>query len=191
MSMNLLHKWCCRSAGWSVFSRRVLLPWALGDADLGRSTVEIGPGFGANTDYLNERAGSVTAVEIDPDYADHLRKRFASTGGVRVIEGDGTDTGLASRGFSSVVSMAMLHHVPTPALQDALFAEAFRVLEPGGVFVGGDGSPTLPFAAMHIGDTYNPMPPATLPDRLSEAGFTDVSVDTTPGALRFSARVPS
>ena len=33
----------------------------------------------------------------------------------------------------------MLHHVPTDRLQDRLFAEAFRVLRPGGVFAGDRG----------------------------------------------------
>ena len=32
----------------------------------------------------------------------------------------------------------MLHHVPSPALQDRVFSEARRVLRPGGVFVATD-----------------------------------------------------
>ncbi|MFE0748393.1 class I SAM-dependent methyltransferase [Gordonia sp. NPDC058843] len=190
MAMNVLHRWCCRSHAWSIVSGRVLLPWALDGADLGGSVLEIGPGYGANTSFLASRAEAVTAVEIDPGYVEHLRQRHAADQRVRIIEGDATDTGLAAGDYSSVVSMAMLHHVPTEGLQDALFAEARRLLSPGGVFVGGDGTPTPPFALVHVGDTYNPVRPATLPGRLEHAGFVDVRVDTTPGALRFSARAP-
>ena len=61
--------------------------------------------------------------------------------------------------FSSVVCFTMLHHVPTPPLQDRLCAEAFRVLGPGGVFAGSDGVHSLGCRIVHIGDTYNPVLP--------------------------------
>jgi hypothetical protein len=35
----------------------------------------------------------------------------------------------------------MLHHIPDPAGQDALFARVARALKPGGVFVGVDSLP--------------------------------------------------
>src|SRR5271168_86568 len=84
----------------------------------------------------------------------------------RIINRDGTNTGLPDNEFSSVVSFTMLHHVPTAELQDKLFAEAFRVLRPGGVFAGSDGVPSLVFSILHFRDTCNPVPSTTLPDRL-------------------------
>ena len=72
-----------------------------------------------------------------PPMAERLRERYGDR--ARIITGDGTDTGMPADEFSSVVSFTMLHHVPTAALQDRLFAEAFRVLRPGGVFAGSDG----------------------------------------------------
>ena len=71
----------------------------------------------------------------------------------------------------------MLHHVPTDRLQDQLFAEAFRVLTPGGVFAGSDRLPSLPFRIIHIGDTYNPIRPDDLRTRLGQAGFGDIHID--------------
>ncbi|GHF16232.1 hypothetical protein GCM10010359_17110 [Streptomyces morookaense] len=47
------------------------------------------------------------------------------------MHGGGTHMPFADGRFDSVVCFTMLHHVPTPAAQDRLFAEAHRVLRPG------------------------------------------------------------
>jgi hypothetical protein len=78
----------------------------------------------------------------------------------------------------------MLHHVPSPALQDRLFAEARRVLRPGGVFRAMDSRPSLAFRLLHVGDTMVPVDPDALPGRLSSAGFASSKVHT--GARRFA-----
>jgi SAM-dependent methyltransferase len=91
---------------------------------------------------------------------------------------------------TSVVCFTMLHHVPTPQLQDQLFAEAFRVLQPAGVFAGSDGVPSIPFRIAHVRDTCNPVSPDSLPDRLRHAGFSDVHVDVARGEQRWRAVNP-
>lgn len=131
--MNLVHRLCCSSRYWARSVERELLPWALADVDLGDSTLEIGPGYGANMRCLVDMTPRLTAVEIDPPMTERLQAKYGSR--AHIINGDGTDTGLPSDEFSSVVCFTMLHHVPTPALQDRLFAEAFRVLRPGAVFM--------------------------------------------------------
>jgi SAM-dependent methyltransferase len=108
----------------------------------------------------------------------------------RVIHGDGSNTGLPDTSFASVVCFTMLHHVPTDRLQDQLFAEAFRVLRPGGVFAGSDRLPSLPFRLIHIGDTYNPIRPDELETRLGLAGFTDIRTDVAGVRLRWRANKP-
>jgi len=45
--------------------------------------------------------------------------------------------------------------------RDALFAEAFRVLRPGGVFAGSDSVASLRFRLLHIRDICNTVPPET------------------------------
>lgn len=185
MSMNVCHRLCCSSNYWARSVERKLLPWALAGVDLGAKTLEIGPGYGANLRVLVDRTPDLTCVEIDEPMAARLRERYGSR--ATVINGDGTHTGLPDADFNSVVCFTMLHHVPTPALQDRLFAEAFRVLNPGGVFAGSDGLHSLGFRLVHIGDTYNPVPPDTLPERLRRAGFTDVYVDTKRGEQRWRA----
>jgi 16S rRNA (adenine1518-N6/adenine1519-N6)-dimethyltransferase len=53
----------------------------------GDRIVEIGPGLGALTERLIERAGHVTALEIDRDLAARLRARY-TTEQLTLIEGD-------------------------------------------------------------------------------------------------------
>ncbi|MEU6271627.1 hypothetical protein ABZ871_04240 [Streptomyces populi] len=86
----------------------------------------------------------------------------------------------------------MLHHVPTAAHQDRVFAEAARVLRPGGVFAGSDSRPSLRFRLLHVRDTMNTVDPDGLPARLEAAGFTDASVTVHAGGgvLRFRATRP-
>ena len=83
----------------------------------------------------------------------------------------------------------MLHHVPTIELQDRLFAEVARVLRPGAA-AGRQRQPGQRRARPHHeGDTYNPVDPATLPDRLAAAGFADVDVRTNEFGWAVIARV--
>jgi SAM-dependent methyltransferase len=188
MAMNLLHRRCCSSQRWAKQVEDQMIPWALDGVDLGDNVLEIGPGYGANIRVLIDRAPRYTAVEIDPVMAKALQDRYGSR--ARIIHGDGTDTGLPDREFSSVVCFTMLHHVPTPVLQDRLIAEAYRVLRPGGVFAGSDGAPSWKFRIIHFRDTYNPVSPDALPERLQRAGFVDVRVDVRDGRQRWRATKP-
>jgi len=189
MAMNLLHRIRCSSANWEKMVVDKLLPWALDDVELGSRTLEIGPGYGATLRALLDRASSLTAVEVDRSMADRLNRQYGDR--AHIIHGDGTKTGLPDSHFSSVVCFTMLHHVPSAQLQDRLFGEAFRVLEPGGVFAGSDGVPALSFRLKHIADTYNPIASADLLGRLQTAGFADVRVDVMGGRQRWRATKPT
>jgi SAM-dependent methyltransferase len=185
MAMNVCHRLCFSSDRWAKEVEGHVLPAVLADVDLGDNTLEIGPGYGAFLRVLVDMTPKLTAVEIDTPMAERLQRLYGDR--ARIINGDGTDTGLPANEFSSVVSFTMLHHVPTAELQDRLFAEAFRVLRPGGVFAGSDGVPSLMFRILHFRDTCNPVPPETLPDRLRAAGFTDVDVQVGTGRQRWRA----
>ena len=188
MAMNLVHRLCCSSDYWAKTVEQKLLPWVLRDVELGDATLEIGPGYGANLRALAGKT-KLTAVEIDEPMANRLVNKYGDR--ARILQGDGTDLELPDSEFDSVVCFTMLHHVPTPALQDQMFSEVFRVLQPGGAFAGSDGVPSRVFSMMHIGDTCNPADPATMADRLRRVGFTDVETEVHKAEQRWCAVKPA
>lgn len=58
----------------------------------GENVIEVGPGRGALTAVLAQRARRVVAVEVDRDLAADLRSAFAATPNVALIERDVLDT---------------------------------------------------------------------------------------------------
>jgi SAM-dependent methyltransferase len=187
--MNLLHNRICASDKWADYVRTGLFPAVLEGVDLGENVLELGPGLGVTTRQLAERVPRLTALEVDEKYVARLRRELGSS--TEIVHGDATDMPFHDASFTAVACFTMLHHVPAPDLQDRLFAEACRVLRPGGVFVGSDGRMSLRFRIIHLGDTLVPVDPATLPARLEAAGFTDVTVSPAPGRVHFTARKPA
>lgn len=173
--MNDDHAQFCASEEWRAALRDEILPNVLGTVDLGDDLLEVGPGYGATTDYLRGRVGRVTVVEIHPELAARLAERYAGTN-VEVVEGDATALDFEDRRFSAATSFFMLHHVPTPELQDRLFAEVARVLRPGGAFVAADSMASDGLREFHHDDVYQPIDPAELAGRLARAGFADTQV---------------
>jgi len=162
----------------------------LGGHTLGGSVLEIGPGPGRSTDVLRAHVKRLTVVEAERRAAAALQRRFADTN-VTVVHGDGTDLPFRRGRFSAVVAMTMLHHVPTPQAQDALLAEARRVLRSGGRLYGVDSLDSPGFRGFHAGDTCVPVDPDGLPARLVAAGFRRPDVERDEDMLRFTAEVPS
>ena len=185
--MNAEHLRLCASAEWAQLVAEELLPWVLGDDELGPDVLEIGAGPGLVTDLLVERAPRITAVEIDPGLADALRERMA-TRPVEVVTGDATSLPLPADRFSAAACFTMLHHIPDAAGQDRALAEIARVLRPGGLLLGTDGEDTPARRALHVGDVFTPIDPATLADRLADAGFVDAAVESNGDRFRFRAR---
>jgi SAM-dependent methyltransferase len=177
--MNKAHE-MCGSDEWRQAIREVILPWALGETDLGDDVLEVGPGYGATTDVLSQSVPKLTSVELDPELAAMLRERFAAVPSVEIVNADATTLAYADGTFSGAACFTMLHHVPSDELQNRLFSEIARVLRPGGALVASDSLGSDELAAHHEGDTYHPVEPSTLPDRLAAVGFTDVDVRTNP-----------
>lgn len=187
--MNRLHGWYCASALWKNALANSILPWVLDGVELGQNVLEVGPGPGLTTDILRQRFSNVTAIEIDPQLAAALKQRMSGTN-VTVVEGDATNMPFEDQNFSGVVSFTMLHHIPSPALQDQLFAQVFRVLKPGGTFAGIDSRSNFLFELIHIGDTNTPVDPITLGRRLEKVGFTNIKVESNTRRFRFRAQRP-
>ncbi len=186
--MNRLHHWLCRSTQWGkVVQDRI--PWVLANADLGGRMLELGPGPGLTTDQLRHKVGRLTAIEIDRNLAESLRRRLVGTN-VEVVTGDATAMPFPDASFSAGSSFAMLHHVPSLELQDRLLREVWRVLKPGGAFVGSDTLETWMMRLLHLGDDFVPINPDSFAPRLSAAGFEVLQIEKNPYAFRFHARRP-
>ncbi len=187
--MNSVHNLICSSGWWAGKVEGELLPWALRDVEPGAEVLEFGPGFGATSRVLARRPGRLSVLELEPQYCERLRSTLGEE--VGVTQGDATRMPYEDRSFSGVLCFTMLHHLHSPELQDEAFAEALRVLRPGGVFAGSDslGTGTL-FKLIHVGDTLNPIDPGTLPERLAAAGFERPQVETGGRSLRFRAYRP-
>jgi SAM-dependent methyltransferase len=188
-SMNALHERLCKSDRWARSVRDAILPAALADVDLGDDPLELGPGPGRTTELLLDRTDRLTALEIDVAAAERLRARSDSTR-LTVVEGDATAMPFPAGRFSAVVALTMLHHLPTSAAQDQLFAEVARVLRPGGWLCGSDGLLSPRFRLIHIWDTLTPIDPHLLPNRLRAAGLTEVRITRGKTRVAFQARRP-
>jgi SAM-dependent methyltransferase len=185
--MNGVHRWMCRLAYWRKVLDREVMPWVLGGVELGEDVLEVGPGPGLTTDLLRSRIARMTALEIDQALAVSLAARLGESN-VTVVRGDATAMPFEDARFSGTVSFTMLHHVPSPDLQDKLLREIRRVLRPGGMFAGVDSRQSLRMRLLHIRDTLVPVNPDTFGSRLEAAGFQDVFIETNDRAFRFHAR---
>jgi ubiquinone/menaquinone biosynthesis C-methylase UbiE len=181
--MNPLHNLFCGSAKYERMFRERLLPAVTAGVELdGADVLEIGPGFGAGTAWFAERAGSVTAVEYDAKLAEKVRQRVPAA---QVINASGASMPLDDASYDVVVCTTMLHHVPTDAEQDALLAEARRVLKPDGVFCGSDSRSSLLFKVAHFGDVMNVVDTDTFAARLERAGCREPKLIVTDRAFLF------
>jgi SAM-dependent methyltransferase len=186
--MNENHAKLCPSPEWAAYLHKDVLPALAEGLELGPRMLEIGPGPGAGTEWLRHRVDHLVAIELEEETVAALRKRFADTG-VEVIQGDATSMPLEDGSFDSVGSFTMLHHVPTVTLQNQLFAEALRVLRPGGTMIASDSLPSTDLHDFHLGDVYNPVDPASLLTRLQTVGFGAITISVDYG-FTFRARKP-
>ncbi len=173
--MNENHAKLMPSPEWAAYIQDEVLPRATAGVELGAELLELGPGPGAATDWLRHRVSRLTAVEQEAEAAARLAERFQGTN-VEVVCGDATALEYPDASYDTVATCTMLHHVPTRVGQDRVLAEAYRVLRPGGVFLGSDSLASDAVHHFHEGDTYNPVEPAAFLTRLQMAGFGAITL---------------
>jgi ubiquinone/menaquinone biosynthesis C-methylase UbiE len=95
--------------------------------------VEIAPGFGRWTQFLQQYCDQLTAVDISKKCVENSQKRFANLPHVQVIQNDGlTLPGVEDSSIDFVYSFDSLVHVESDTLGSYL-RELARVLRPGGI----------------------------------------------------------
>lgn len=93
-----------------------------------RSVLEIGPGRGAFTFRIRDRGCQVVALEVNPEFIDHCRKKGDCTG-IHFVEGDAMQLPFKDGLFDAVICIEVLMHLPDPA---KAFREMSRVMRPKG-----------------------------------------------------------
>jgi 16S rRNA (adenine1518-N6/adenine1519-N6)-dimethyltransferase len=80
--------------------------------------IEIGPGRGALTERLLERADRVIAIELDPALAALIRRRYAGSAAFTLLEADALQVDLSQWG-PAVVAGNLPYYIATPLLTNA------------------------------------------------------------------------
>jgi len=109
----------------------------------GKDILEIGPGGGRWTEFLQRIANRLTVVDISETCIELCRKRFEGYGNMDFYVNDGCSLGFAGDGiFDYVWSFDVFVHIQPEDIEKYL-AEFERVLKPGGTAVihhAGQGS---------------------------------------------------
>ncbi len=185
--MNRFENWVCASSFWRRMTQKQLLPWLLTGTDMGDHVLEIGAGPGAATEELRKRARRVTSLDYSHAFAAGIVHRCQSKNGA-VLQGDASTLPFPEKTFSSAIAILVLHHLRSRELQERAFAEVFRVLRPGGVFLALDIQDGWLNRMSHFRSTFVPVAAASAPARLAAAGFSNVSISFfRRGAYRLRA----
>jgi len=91
--------------------------------------IEIGPGRGALTARLLERAARVVAIELDACLVEHLRRKFAAEPRLEILHQDVLETDLAQWGTAPIAGN-LPYYISSPILE-----RVTRVTPPRAVFL--------------------------------------------------------
>lgn len=157
----------------------------------GERLLDIGGGIGGPARWFAAQFGChVTCLDLTPEFcqaAEDLTKASGMTDLVRIVQGSALELPFPDGGFDRAYSENVAMNVSD---KPRLYAEAFRVLRPGGVFgmanygAGPGGEPHYPLSwAAGPGTSFLSTPEATRAELLS-AGFVLVSLrDRTEDVL--------
>jgi arsenite methyltransferase len=109
-------------------------PWAMGRLAAGDRVLDLGSGAGTDSLIAAQMVGAhghVTGVDMTPEMLAKARAAAAEMGAQNVdfVEAEAEQLPFANASFDVVISNGVIDLIPD---KDAVFAELFRVLAPGG-----------------------------------------------------------
>ncbi len=109
-------------------------PFSLGRLDSGERVLDLGSGAGTDSLVAAQMVGGsghVTGIDMTPEMLARARASAAEMGAANVefVEGEAERLPFPDESFDVVISNGVIDLVPD---KDAVFAEIFRVLAPGG-----------------------------------------------------------
>lgn len=109
-------------------------PWTMGRLSAGERVLDLGSGAGTDSLVAAQMVGPtgrVTGIDMTAAMLDKARVAAAGMGAKNVdfVEADAEQLPFADKSFDVVISNGVIDLVPD---KDAVFAELFRVLVPGG-----------------------------------------------------------
>src|SRR5262245_2640825 len=118
--------------GWKEAIRRIVDP-------SGKRVADIGCGGGIYSQAWHEfGAGAVMGVDFSQAMVDAPRGHAAGIAGISFRQGEAAATGLPTASADIVFQRALIHHLRD---YEPCFAEAWRVLAPGGTLIVQDRTP--------------------------------------------------
>ncbi len=140
---ELIHpKYVAKNFPGGIFKQRREVLKELGDIPVSK-ILEMGTSSGHFTVALAEAYPDASITGIEPGLPMlEQAQRFGNERGLswRLIQANAEDTGLEDNSFDLVTSYILLHELPAAATRE-IFAEALRVLEPGGTMLMSDVQP--------------------------------------------------
>ena len=112
----------------------VASPWALGRLNAGERVLDLGSGAGTDSLVAAQMVGPgghVTGIDMTPEMLGTARAAAAEMGATNVefLEAEAERLPFEDESFDVVISNGVIDLIPD---KDAVFAELFRVLVPGG-----------------------------------------------------------
>jgi SAM-dependent methyltransferase len=109
-------------------------PWQLGRLEPGERVLDLGSGAGTDSLVAAQMVGAqgrVTGIDMTPEMLAKARAAAAamSAANVEFVEADAERLPFPDESFDVVISNGVIDLIPD---KDAVFAELFRVLRPGG-----------------------------------------------------------